>query len=322
MVWGTGGMSHQLQGPRAGPHQPRVRHALPRPAHRRSRGPRQAAARRLRARGRVRGHRARDVADHARRARRRRARGLPLLPRAGVEHRASATSSSRIRDEPQATRRGEAMKVALAGAGAFGVKHLEAIAKIDGVEVVSLVGRTLDATREVAARFGIGHVTTELAESLARPDVDAVILCTPTQMHASQAIACLEAGKHVQVEIPLADSPGRRRGGRARAEGDRQGRDGRPHAPLQPEPPVGAQEDRRGRDRRSSRWTCRPTSSAARTSTRWASRARGPTTCCGTTPRTRSTCSPTRPAARSSPPTRCRGRSIPSSASRWTCRSS
>ena len=98
------------------------------------------------------------------------------------------------------------MKVALAGAGAFGVKHLEAIAGIDGVEVVSLVGRTLAPTREIAARFGVGHTTTELAESLARPDVEAVILCTPTQIHASQAIACLKAGKHVQVEIPLADS--------------------------------------------------------------------------------------------------------------------
>ena len=57
------------------------------------------------------------------------------------------------------------MKVALAGAGAFGVKHLEAMAKIDGVQVVSLIGRTLDATKEVAARFGIGHVTTELDET-------------------------------------------------------------------------------------------------------------------------------------------------------------
>jgi 2-hydroxy-4-carboxymuconate semialdehyde hemiacetal dehydrogenase len=101
--------------------------------------------------------------------------------------------------------RSEPIKVALAGAGAFGVKHLDGIRLIDGVEVVSLVGRELDKTREVAARYGIGHVTTELADSLALPHVDAVILCTPTQMHASQAMACLKAGKHVQVEIPLAD---------------------------------------------------------------------------------------------------------------------
>ena len=98
------------------------------------------------------------------------------------------------------------MKVCLAGAGAFGVKHLEAMAKIDGVEVVSLVGRELDKTRVVASRFGIGHVTTDLADSLALPALDAVILATPTQMHAAQAQQCLRAGKHVQVEIPLADS--------------------------------------------------------------------------------------------------------------------
>jgi 2-hydroxy-4-carboxymuconate semialdehyde hemiacetal dehydrogenase len=98
------------------------------------------------------------------------------------------------------------MKVALAGAGAFGIKHLEAIQKIDDVEVVSLVGRELEKTKEVAATFGVGHVATDLAESLALKEVDAVILCTPTQMHAQQATACLKAGKHVQVEIPLADS--------------------------------------------------------------------------------------------------------------------
>ncbi len=98
------------------------------------------------------------------------------------------------------------IKVALAGAGAFGVKHLEGIRNIDGVEVVSLVGRELDKTREVAQKFSISHVTTELDESLARDDVQAVILCTPTQMHAAQALACMKAGKHVQVEIPLADS--------------------------------------------------------------------------------------------------------------------
>ena len=100
----------------------------------------------------------------------------------------------------------KAIKVALAGAGAFGAKHLDAIKLIDGVEVVSVVGRELEKTKEVAAKYGIGHVTTNLADSLAVKEVDAVILCTPTQMHASQAIACLRAGKHVQVEIPLADS--------------------------------------------------------------------------------------------------------------------
>ena len=98
------------------------------------------------------------------------------------------------------------IKVALAGAGAFGIKHLDGIKNIDGVEVVSLIGREFDKTKEVADKYGIGHVTTDLADSLALPEVDAVILCTPTQMHASQSIACLKAGKHVQVEIPLADS--------------------------------------------------------------------------------------------------------------------
>ena len=58
----------------------------------------------------------------------------------------------------------------------------------------------------MAQKYGVGHVTTDLNETLARDDVDAVILCTPTQMHAAQAIACMEAGKHVEVEIPLADS--------------------------------------------------------------------------------------------------------------------
>jgi len=98
------------------------------------------------------------------------------------------------------------IKVALAGAGAFGIKHLDGIKNIAGVEVVSLVGRELEKTREVAAKYGIDHVTTDLADSLALQEVDAVILCTPTQMHAAQSQACLRAGKHVQVEIPLADS--------------------------------------------------------------------------------------------------------------------
>jgi 2-hydroxy-4-carboxymuconate semialdehyde hemiacetal dehydrogenase len=98
------------------------------------------------------------------------------------------------------------MKIAVAGAGAFGEKHLEALMNIPGAEVTSLVGRRLEPTQAVARKYAVGHVTTDLTETLAREDVDAVILCTPTQMHAAQALLCLDAGKHVQIEIPLADS--------------------------------------------------------------------------------------------------------------------
>jgi 2-hydroxy-4-carboxymuconate semialdehyde hemiacetal dehydrogenase len=97
------------------------------------------------------------------------------------------------------------IKVALAGAGAFGIKHLDGIQKIDGVEVISLISRDLTKTQEVAQKYGIAHATTNLNDALAIKEVDAVILCTPTQMHAAQALACLDAGKHVQVEIPLCD---------------------------------------------------------------------------------------------------------------------
>ena len=98
------------------------------------------------------------------------------------------------------------MRIALAGAGAFGEKHLDGLKNIDGVEITSVISRRADQAAEVAAKYGAKHSGTELSEALARDDVDAVILCTPTQLHAEQAIACMNAGKHVQVEIPLADS--------------------------------------------------------------------------------------------------------------------
>jgi len=98
------------------------------------------------------------------------------------------------------------MKIVMAGQGAFGVKHLEALANIPDVEVVSLAGGSVDSTREVAERFKIPHWTTDLGESLKQPGVEAVILTTPTQMHARQGIQCMEAGKHVMIEIPVADN--------------------------------------------------------------------------------------------------------------------
>ncbi len=99
-----------------------------------------------------------------------------------------------------------ATRVAVAGAGAFGIKHLDALARIDDVEVVAVVSRTMEQAREVADAYGASMASVELRDVLDSPDVDAVLLCTPTQLHAAQSIATLEAGKHVMVEIPLADS--------------------------------------------------------------------------------------------------------------------
>jgi 2-hydroxy-4-carboxymuconate semialdehyde hemiacetal dehydrogenase len=98
------------------------------------------------------------------------------------------------------------VKVCLAGHGAFGIKHLEAMAKIPGIEVISLAGSSVEAAGEVAKAWKIPHWTANLAESLAQPGLEAVILTTPTQMHASQGEQCMRAGKHVMIEIPIADS--------------------------------------------------------------------------------------------------------------------
>ena len=98
------------------------------------------------------------------------------------------------------------MKVGLAGQGAFGVKHLEAIQNIPGIEVITLAGGRPATTEEVAKKFSIPHWTTDLDESLKQPGLEAMILASPTQMHAKQGVACMRAGKHVQIEIPICDS--------------------------------------------------------------------------------------------------------------------
>ncbi|MEU6370349.1 Gfo/Idh/MocA family oxidoreductase [Streptomyces sp. NPDC046931] len=100
------------------------------------------------------------------------------------------------------------LRIALAGGGAFGAKHAAALRRIDGVEVTAVVSGSFDRARKFAAEHGVGRAVASLEEVLAMDDVDAVVLATPTPLHAEQTLACLEAGKHVQVEIPLADSLG------------------------------------------------------------------------------------------------------------------
>ena len=98
------------------------------------------------------------------------------------------------------------MKIVMVGQGAFGQKHLDGLKKIDGVEVVSLAGGNPDSVAAVAKKYGIPHWTSNLDEALAQPGVEAAIIASPTQMHSAQAVQCLRAGKHVEIEIPIADS--------------------------------------------------------------------------------------------------------------------
>ena len=99
------------------------------------------------------------------------------------------------------------MKVCLAGHGAFGIKHLEAMSKIPGIEVVSLVGSNLQSAREFAQQWNIPHWTDKLAESLAHPGLEAVILATPTQLHAARELAQRYPWINVQDLAAGADTP-------------------------------------------------------------------------------------------------------------------
>ncbi|SIT67260.1 Gfo/Idh/MocA family oxidoreductase [Microbacterium sp. RU33B] len=101
----------------------------------------------------------------------------------------------------------ERVRVAVVGAaGAFGMKHLDGLAAIEDADVTVVSGTRPEATQSVAEKYGVPVAVVGLDAVLERDDVDAVILATPTQMHAAQTQAVLAAGKHVQVEIPLADS--------------------------------------------------------------------------------------------------------------------
>jgi 2-hydroxy-4-carboxymuconate semialdehyde hemiacetal dehydrogenase len=95
------------------------------------------------------------------------------------------------------------MKVCLAGTGAMAAVHVKALKKIDGVEIVSVNSREADSGKTFAAEYGVPHTSTDLAECVDRPGVDAVILTTPSRMHADQTVLALSRGKHVQVEIPM-----------------------------------------------------------------------------------------------------------------------
>ncbi|GAB3633216.1 hypothetical protein GCM10027421_25690 [Microbacterium shaanxiense] len=101
----------------------------------------------------------------------------------------------------------EKIRVAVVGAsGAFGMKHLDGLKNIEDAEVTVVSATSQEKADAVAEQYGVANAVVGLDAVLEREDVDAVILATPTGLHAEQTQAVLAAGKHVQVEIPLADS--------------------------------------------------------------------------------------------------------------------
>ena len=179
------------------------------------------------------------------------------------------------------------IKVALAGAGAFGIKHLDGIKNIDGVEVVSLISRDLEKTKEVADKYGIGHITTKLEDSLALKEVDAVILCTPRRCTPSRPSPASRRASTCRWRFPLADTlKGAQDAVAAWPSTHRPGGHVRPHPPLQPQPPVCEQADQ-GRQVQHPADGCADLLFSPHQHERAGpGHAAGPTTCCGTTLRT------------------------------------
>src|ERR1051325_5448038 len=97
------------------------------------------------------------------------------------------------------------MNICMVGQGAFGKKHLDGLKRIKDAEVISIYGRTAETTKAVAEKYGIPHWTTSFEEALARPSLEAVILTSPTQLHAQQAIQGMRAGKRGEIESPISD---------------------------------------------------------------------------------------------------------------------
>lgn len=98
------------------------------------------------------------------------------------------------------------IKIGVAGAyGAFGLKHLDALANIEGVDVTAIFGPNKDKIESLASARKIPKACSNYDDFLDQ-DLDAVILSTPTQMHCAQSVQAMRAGKHTFSEIPMADS--------------------------------------------------------------------------------------------------------------------
>jgi predicted dehydrogenase len=96
------------------------------------------------------------------------------------------------------------VRVAVLGAGSIAqVVHLPILSRMKGVEIAALADRDAHTARTIAQRFGVPRVATR-SEEVLTDEIDAVVVCTPSNRHESQVRAALRAGKHVLCEKPLA----------------------------------------------------------------------------------------------------------------------
>ncbi|MBT4496884.1 MAG: Gfo/Idh/MocA family oxidoreductase [Gemmatimonadetes bacterium] len=100
----------------------------------------------------------------------------------------------------------EALNICMVGYGGIAVFHAAALRQIEGVQLHTVVGRRPEPTAAFAREWDFSVGTTDYGAALADPEVDAVVLTAPSELHYEMTAAALRAGKHVLVEIPLAMS--------------------------------------------------------------------------------------------------------------------
>ena len=99
------------------------------------------------------------------------------------------------------------MKICIIGCGRIAKSHVAGAAQIkDKVQIVAAVGRDIERTRAFCNEYGIENAFDNLEDAIASVDFDAVDICLPNHLHAEFTVKAAEAGKHILVEKPMANT--------------------------------------------------------------------------------------------------------------------